>query len=603
MSVVLLLGLGVTLPGQSRTLLDVVKAGDAAAARTLLARGGDPNSGDADGSTVLHFAVENDETELIQALLAAGARARVANRHGITPLHLAATNGNATIVQRLIAAGADVNGVTPGGETALMMASRTGDPETIKALLTHGAMVDAKEGWRGQTALMWAATENNAAAIRLLVEAGADVKTKSTGGSFTAFLFAVRGGHIDAARALLDSGAKVNERLSDGMSALVLALYNAHFELAAFLLDRGADPNAAEQGWTALHQVAWSRRPNRGFNMPGAVPTGRIDSLELVRKLVAKGANVNARMTKEPRDGNRNMLNRIGATPFVMAAKSADVPLMRVLLESGADPKIKTNDGTSALMAAAGVGVYGPGESPGTHEEALEAVKLAYEAGGGDVNDVNRDGETALLGAVYRGGAVPVIQFLSDKGAKLDVANKKQWTPLLAAEGVVYASSGIRRYPEAAALIRKLMREKGLPIPEIERNGGAVPIVKSASAASASGKTNWDGVFTEQQAQRGQQVYQRACSACHLESLQGDDVSPALVGKGFLARFSGLSAHEMVQNLRASMPQNAPDSLGDRAYIDLVSYLLKANGSKTGALELPLDVAELEKIAIVDRPQ
>ena len=603
MSVVLLLGLGVTLPGQSRTLLDVVKAGDAAAARTLLARGGDPNSADADGSTVLHFAVENDETELIQALLAAGARARVANRHGITPLHLAATNGNATIVQRLIAAGADVNGVTPGGETALMMAARTGDPETIKALLTHGAMVDAKEGWRGQTALMWAATENNAAAIRLLVEAGADVKTKSTGGSFTAFLFAVRGGHIDAARALLDSGANVNERLSDGMSALVLALYNAHFELAAFLLDRGADPNAAEQGWTALHQVAWSRRPNRGFNMPGAVPTGRIDSLELVRKLVAKGANVNARMTKEPRDGNRNMLNRIGATPFVMAAKSADVPLMRVLLESGADPKIKTNDGTSALMAAAGVGVYGPGESPGTHEEALEAVKLAYEAGGGDVNDVNRDGETALLGAVYRGGAVPVIQFLSDKGAKLDVANKKQWTPLLAAEGVVYASSGIRRYPEAAALIRKLMREKGLPIPEIERNGGAVPIVKSASAASASGKTNWDGVFTEQQAQRGQQVYQRACSACHLESLQGDDVSPALVGKGFLARFSGLSAHEMVQNLRASMPQNAPDSLGDRAYIDLVSYLLKANGSKTGALELPLDVAELEKIAIVDRPQ
>jgi len=603
MSVVLLLGLGVTLPGQSRTLLDVVKAGDAAAARTLLARGGDPNSGDADGSTVLHFAVENDETELIQALLAAGARARVANRHGITPLHLAATNGNATIVQRLIAAGADVNGVTPGGETALMMAARTGDQETIKALLTHGAMVDAKEGWRGQTALMWAATENNAAAIRLLVEAGADVKTKSTGGSFTAFLFAVRGGHIDAARALLDSGANVNERLSDGMSALVLALYNAHFELAAFLLDRGADPNAAEQGWTALHQVAWSRRPNRGFNMPGAVPTGRIDSLELVRKLVAKGANVNARMTKEPRDGNRNMLNRIGATPFVMAAKSADVPLMRVLLESGADPKIKTNDGTSALMAAAGVGVYGPGESPGTHEEALEAVKLAYEAGGGDVNDVNRDGETALLGAVYRGGAVPVIQFLSDKGAKLDVANKKQWTPLLAAEGVVYASSGIRRYPEAAALIRKLMREKGLPIPEIERNGGAVPIVKSASAASASGKTNWDGVFTEQQAQRGQQVYQRACSACHLESLQGDDVSPALVGKGFLARFSGLSAHEMVQNLRASMPQNAPDSLGDRAYIDLVSYLLKANGSKTGALELPLDVAELEKIAIVDRPQ
>jgi ankyrin repeat protein len=450
---------------------------------------------------------------------------------------------------------------------------------------------------------MWAATENNADAIRLLIEAGADIKAKSSSGRFTAFLFAVRGGHVDATRALLDAGADVNERMTDGMSALVLALYNAHYELAVFLLDRGADPNAAEQGWSALHQVAWSRRPNRGFNMPGAVPTGRIDSLDVVRKLAARGADLNARMTKEPRDGNRNMLNRIGATPFVMAAKSADVPLMRVLLELGADPKIKTNDGTSALMAAAGVGVYGPGESPGTHEEALEAVKLAFEVGGGDVNDANRDGETALLGAVYRGGAVPVIQFLAEKGAKLDIPNKKQWTPLLAAEGVVYASSGIRRYPEAAALIRRLMREKGLPIPEIVRDGGAVPIVKAADSPTPGSKTIWDGVFTDQQAQRGQQVYQRACAACHLDSLQGDAVSPPLTGSGFLARFTGQSAHEMVQNLRASMPQNAPDSLGDRAYIDLVSYLLKANGSKTGALELPLDVAELEKIAVVDQPR
>jgi ankyrin repeat protein len=601
MALALLVGLGVTLAGQSRTLLDAAKAGDTRSALAQLKKGVDANAADADGSTALHWAVENDDAELTQALLAAGARARVANRHGIAPLHLAATNGNAPVVQRLVAAGADVNGATPGGETPLMMAARTGDTDTIKALLTHGAVVDAKEGWRGQTALMWAATEDNASAIRLLVEAGADIRTKSKSGNFTALLFAVRGGHVDASRALLDAGADVNERLTDGMSALVLALYNAHFELASVLLDRGADPNAAAQGWSALHQVAWSRRPNRGFNMPGAVPTGHIDSLDVARKLVAKGADINARMTKEPRDGNRNMLNRVGATPFVMAAKSADVPLMRVLLELGADPTIKTADGTSALMVAAGVGVYGPGESPGTHEEALEAVKLAFEAGGGDVNDANRDGETALLGAVYRGGAVPVIQFLAEKGAKLDVANKKQWTPLLAAEGVVYASSGIRRYPEAAALIRRLMRERGLPIPEIVRDGGAVPIAKAADSSTAGGKTIWDGVFTEQQAQRGQQVYQRACAACHLDGLQGDDVSPALVGQGFLARFTGQSAHEMVQNLRASMPQNAPDSLGDRAYIDLVSYLLKANGSQTGSLELPLDVAELEKIAVVDQ--
>jgi ankyrin repeat protein len=597
-AIVLLMTLGAAVLGQSRTLLHAVKAGDTPAARALLARGADVNAADADGATVLHWAVDAGDPELTAALLAAGARVRVANRHGIAPLHLAAAGGNAAIVRQLLDAEADVNVATPGGETPLMMAARSGDTATIRALVAKGALVDAREGWRGQTALMWAAAENNADAIRLLLEGGADIRAKSSAGSFTPLLFAVRGGHLEATRALLDGGADVNERLPDGMSAMVLALYNAHYELAALLLDRGADPNAAAQGWSALHQIAWSRRPNRGFNLPGAVPTGRLDSLDLVRTLVAKGADLNARMTKEPRDGNRNMLNRLGATPFVMAAKSADVPLMRLLLELGADAAIKTTDGTSALMAAAGVGVYGPGESPGTHEEALEAVKVAFEAGGGDVNDANRDGETAMLGAVYRGGAVPVIQFLADNGARLDAANKKQWTPLLAAEGVVYASSGIRRYPEAAALIRRLMRDRGMSIPEIVRDGGAVPIVKAGTGAAA-GRSNRDGVFAEAQARRGQQVYQRACAACHLDSLQGDTVSPPLVGSGFMARFAGQSAHEMVQNLRSSMPQNAPDSLGDRAYVDLVAYLLQANGSPAGALELPLDVAELERITIV----
>ena len=352
---------------------------------------------------------------LTEALLKAGAKVKVANRHGITPVHLAATNGNAAIVERLLAAGADANAALPEGETALMTAARTGNADAVKALMARGANVNAKEARKGQTPLMWAAAENNAAAIRVLAAAGADIHATSAG-KFTPLLFAVRGGHIDATRALLEAGADVNERMADGMSTLVLALYNAHFELAGSSSITEPNPNAAAQGWTALHQIAWSRRPNRGFNLPGAVPTGTLDSLELVRKLVARGADVNARMTKEPRDGNRNMLNRIGSTPFVMAAKTADVPLMQVLLESGADPTLKSADGTSAIMVAAGVGVYGPGESPGTHEEALAAVKLAYEVGGGDVNDVNKDGETALHGAVYRGGAVPVIQFLADRG-------------------------------------------------------------------------------------------------------------------------------------------------------------------------------------------
>jgi ankyrin repeat protein/mono/diheme cytochrome c family protein len=589
--------IALTVSAGPLSLIDAVKAGDVAAARSLLAKKADAAAAEADGTTALHWAVENDNDALVAMLLSAGAKAQVANRHGITPLHRAATNGNASIVNRLLAAGADANFATPAGDTPLMMAARTGKTAAIDALITKGAAVNTRETLRGQTALMWAASENNAAAIRVLVKAGADVHAKSASGMFTPLLFAVRGGHLDATRALLEVGADVNERLPDGMSALVLAVYNAHYELASALLEGGADPNAAAQGWTALHQIAWSRRPNRGFNMPGAVATGNLDSLELVRRLVARGADVNARMSKEPRDGNRNMLNRIGGTPFLMAAKSADVPLMRVLLESGADPKITTNDGTSPLMAAAGVGVYGPGESPGTAEEAFEAVKLAFEAGGNDVNAANKDGETALLGAVYRGGAVPVIQFLADKGARLDAENKKHWTPLVAAEGVVYASSGIRRYPEAAALIRKLMRERGLAIPEIEHIGGAAPVVK-ATALAANARTNWDGVYTDAQAQRGRDVYRRACAVCHLDTLEGDAVSPRLTGPAFLGRFNGQTAHEMVQAVRASMPQNAPDTLGDRAYVDLIAFLLNANGGRPGASELPLDVAELEKIVI-----
>ena len=174
-------------------------------------------------------------------------------------------------------------------------------------------------------------------------------------------------------------------------------------------------------------------------------------------------------MTKEPKDGNRNMLNRIGATPFLMAAKSDDVALMRVLLELGADASITTNLGTTALMVAAGVGIWAPGENPGTHEEALAAVKLALEAGGGKVNDIDQEGETALHGAVYRGGAIPVIQFLLDRGAALDVVNKRGWTPLTAAEGVEYTPAVLKRYPEAADLLRRAARER----PRRGRRAGA----------------------------------------------------------------------------------------------------------------------------------
>jgi mono/diheme cytochrome c family protein len=296
-------------------------------------------------------------------------------------------------------------------------------------------------------------------------------------------------------------------------------------------------------------------------------------------------------MTKEPKDGNRNMLNRIGATPFLMAAKSDDVALMQTLLDLGADASLTTNQGTTALMVAAGVGIWAPGENPGTHEEALAAVKLALEAGGGTVNDIDQEGETALHGAVYRGGAIPVIQFLLDRGAALDVVNKRGWTPLIAAEGVEYTPAVLKRYPEAADLLRRAAKDRP-STPALAR-------AQTPGPAEAP-KTIWDGAYTEGQAARGQERYRTACAACHAEDLLGAS-APPLAGQAFLDRWNGSSVFDVVQVIKQSMPQEAPDSLGMPAYVDIVSYLLKGNGAPAGASELPTENDPLRQILMASR--
>jgi ankyrin repeat protein len=575
------------------TLVDAVKRGDATAVRALLQAKADGNSAEADGTTALHWAVRRADAQTAELLLRAGAKAGAANRYGITPLYLASVNGDAPMAARLLDAGADPNTALPDGETVLMTAARTGSVPVIKALLARGADVRARERRKGQDALMWAAAENNPAAIAALIEAGADRDARSAGGSFTPFLFAVRSGHLAASGALLDAGADVNQGLADGTSALVLAVMNAHYEMAGQLLARGANPNADAQGWTALHQIAWSRRHNAGFNLPGPVQTGNLDSLDLVRQLVQRGANVNARTTKEPRDGNRNMLNRLGSTAFLMAAKNDDVPLMRVLLDVGADPSITTNRGTTAVMVAAGVGIWAPGENPGTHEEALAAMKLALDVGGGGINDVDMDGETALHGAVYRGGNIAAIQFLIDRGAKLDVRNRKGWMPVTAADGVEYTPAVLKRYPEAAALLRKAMREQGLAIPD----GTHSPEVSAPASQSASAtRTIWDGVFTQAQADRGRDQYMKSCASCHKADLLGESAAPPLAGPEFSQRWVGSTVDDLLTTIRRSMPQDAPDSLGTPAYADLVSFLLGVNGSPAGAGELPLESGALKQI-------
>jgi ankyrin repeat protein len=472
------------------SLVDAAKAGDVAAVRAALQKKSDVNAPAADGSTALHWAVHRDALEVVDLLLSAGANAMAANRYGVTPLSLAATNGHARIVERLLRSGADPNAAVPGGETVLMTAARTGTVSVLKALLEAGADVNARESARGQTALMWAAAENNADAIQVLVDAGAEVNARTSEGaatrapapttgvfsaaagvsapagargpSFTAFLFAVQLGQMDAVRALLQVGANANDTLPDGTSALVLATQNGHWELASFLIDQGANVNADAQGWTALHQIIRLRRTNIGF-LPPPIGKGTLSSTDLVKKLIARGANVNAVMTKDFRDGYRNRLNRVGATPFLLAAKSVDTEMMKLLLEAGANPKTANADNTTPLMVAAGVDMWNPGEdggsTPDAEPEALEAVKMLI-ALGNDVNAVNDRGETALHGAAYR-GANTIVQYLVEQGARLDVRSSQGWTPWTIANGVFY-SLFFKEQRHTADLLRKLMAARGI---------------------------------------------------------------------------------------------------------------------------------------------
>ena len=468
-----LLGFGaILLAAPELRLVDAAKKMDRSAIRTLVEQRKDVNATDTDGSTALHWASHWDDLETAQLLVRAGANVKAATRYGVTPLSLACTNGSAAMIELLIKAGADPNTALPEGETALMTAAKTGRLEAVKALLAHDASVNKVESWRGQTALMWAAAEGHANVAEALIERGADIKARSAAG-FTPLLFAVREGHMAVVRALLKAGADVNDSFqavtkrtqgapATGTSALVLAVANAHYELASMLLDAGADPNASAQGWTALHTITWIRRPGAGSNDPAPVGSGSMDGLELVRRLVNRGANPNARMTKRVGVGLTS-LNTTGATPFLLAARTGDFELMRVLAALGADPLLPNADNTTPLMVAAGVGTRSPGEDAGEEREVLEAVKVAHQLGG-DLNAVDNNGDTAMHGAAYK-WLPSVAQYLADQGAKIEVWNRKNktngWTPLRIAEGV-HRGMNLRRSPETAAVLRTVMAAAGV---------------------------------------------------------------------------------------------------------------------------------------------
>ena len=424
--------------------------------RTLLNSEVDVNAPQVDGMTALHWAVYHDDAEMTQLLVESGADPNVTNRYGVPPLSLGATNGHAAIVRLLLSAGANVNGSLSGGETILMTASRTGSLEVVQALLATGADPNAREQ-RDQTVLMWAAAEGHAAIVRVLVDAGADIHTQLKSG-FTPMFFAVREGHIDTVRTFLDLGVDVNALLvrakegqdpqvnnasykpvDDGISPLLLAVRNGHFELAIDLVEAGADPNDQRTGFTPLHTMSWVRKPDasdRGD--PPPIGSGSVTGLEFVRKLVAVGADVDARLAEGVRrpPHTASSLGRQGATPFLMAADRGDIAWMRVLIELGADPFLPNAQNTTSLMAAAGFGTTAPLEEAGTELEALEAVQLLLELGS-DINAVNNHGDTAMHGAAF-GNYPKVVKLLADSGADPEVwrqKNKRGLTPLFIAEG------------------------------------------------------------------------------------------------------------------------------------------------------------------------
>ena len=458
---------------------DAAKKGDRAAVRSLIAAHSDVNVPQVDGTTALHWAAYLDDVALAKILLDAGAKPGAVNRYGMTVLAQACTNGDAPMVELLLEHGADANQALPGGETPLMTASRTGKAAAVHALLAKGAQVDAKEA-RGQTAIVWAAAEGNVEAARELIRAGADFKIRLNSG-MTPLLLAAREGKQEMVRLLLQSGADVNETLQipqggrpggpkpgrQGQSALHIATENAHYELAAFLLDSGADPNASGPGYTALHAIPSVRKPGGGDNDPAPDGSGNMTSLELIKKLVAKGADINARMTKKINFGLTS-LNDIGATPFCLAALTADAELMRFFVSLGADPKIPTADGATPLIVAAGLGTRSPGEDAGTDSEVVEAIAAAIELGN-DPNVVDKNGETAMHAAAYKNVA-DAVRYLASHGANPDVwnqPNKHGWTPLTIAQG--YRFGNFKPSPPTVEALLEVMKAQHVPIKEYKK--------------------------------------------------------------------------------------------------------------------------------------
>ncbi len=422
-------------------LVEAAKNADRDALRALLEQGASVDAAEADGTTPLHWASYRDDVESADLLIRAGAKVNATNDLGATPLWTASQNGSAAMVRRLLEAGADPNRALLLGETPVMVAARSGAPDVVEQLLVKGADLNARAA-RGQTALMWAVAQQHAEVVKVLLAHRADVHARSEvwsqvmavpphglleynraipHGGNTALMFAARVGDVASAKLLVAAGANVNDADAWGVSATVLAAHSGYGALVEFLLEHGADPNAAAAGFTALHEAIMRRDE------------------KTVAALLAHGADPNAplRTWTPTRRASRDFNfppPLVGATPFWLAARFIDPTLMRLLVEHGADPLFvhhadyavgmgaeRRREAATALMAATGMGgrrLRAWVEPDRGEREALtlEAVKLATELGV-DVNAADTDGRTALDAATALRYET-VVTFLVAQGAR-----------------------------------------------------------------------------------------------------------------------------------------------------------------------------------------
>lgn len=507
-----------------------------------------------EGVTPLRLASLYGNVPLIDRLIKAGADAKQRGPAGETMVMLAARNGNPEAIRLLVAASADVNAKEPiRGTTALMWAAEQRHPQAVKALLEARADFSAKSGPAGlprnymaprlNAARVQAANRvraeaakagrtyeeqlafeaaNGTIAVRRIGDAGRLPRPEevpqtprrppanstaeeednndfvfaglvgSGGGGLTALVLAAREGDLESAKLLLDAGADVNQTTEYGWTPLLTATNNRHYKLAEYLIERSADVNKANKGnWTPLY-LATDNRNIEGGDFP--VPKPDMDHLEFIKFLLDHGANPNLRVKD-------NTLTRTiftmqwfvedGATPFVRAAQSSDLALLKLLLAHGADPLIKTGHGDTALTAASGMGWVDGVTYEHSPKENVETVKFLL-ALGLDPNAANEDGRTSLMVAAAK-GRTEVIQLLVDHGARLDTRDRGSrdtdtlvskiaghtWEALDYADGLVRfgVQSAVAR-PEASALLRKLMTERGLSVPPPNRVVDSICIVE-----------------------------------------------------------------------------------------------------------------------------